>query len=143
MRIFCLPLVIFFRKGLANPQSKLFINHAEFKPKLRDIIDLIHNNGGKVFLAHPYQYKFNDTESFIEELYDNRDFDGIECYYTTFSSNQTEYLLEFANKRKLLISGGSDYHGNNKVNYELGIGAGNLKMDKSILEDWAIEFLDN
>lgn len=95
----------FFRKGLTNPNSKLFINHAQFKPSLREIINQVHDAGGIVFLAHPYQYKFNDTEKFIDEIYDEYDLDGVECFYTTFSNRQSEYLLNFAKGKKLLISG--------------------------------------
>ena len=58
----------FFRKGLANPNSKLFIGHAELNPPLKEIINIVHQAGGIVFLAHPYQYKFNDTEDFLKKI---------------------------------------------------------------------------
>lgn len=132
----------FFRKGLTNPNSKIFINHAEFKPKLKDIIDLIHNNGGKVFLAHPFQYKLENTELFINKLFDEYNLDGIECFYTTFSKGQTEYLINFAKKRNLLISGGSDYHGLNKKRHELGIGNGTLNINKEIINNWNIKYCE-
>lgn len=128
----------FFRKGLTNPKSKLFINHAEFKPPLKEIINLVHHTGGIVFLAHPYQYKFNDTESFLNKIYDENNFDGIECFYTTFSEEQSNYLVEFAKTRNLLISGGSDYHGTNKKKHELGIGRGNLNINRDITAPWPI-----
>lgn len=130
----------FFRKGLTNPNSELFINHAEFKPPLHEIINLVHEAGGIIFLAHPYQYKFKDTEIFLNKIYDEHDFDGVECYYTTFSEKQTKYLLEFAKQRKLLISGGSDYHGLNKKEHNLGTGRGNLNINKEIILDWNIKF---
>ena len=132
----------FFRKGLTNPKSKMYIRAVEFKPPVKEIIDVIHKSGGKAFLAHPFQYKFNDTEEFLNKLYDNNDFDGIECFYTTFSKEQSDYLVEFAKKRNLLISGGSDYHGNNKVNHELGIGNNNLNIDKKIIENWEINYFN-
>ncbi|MCI8444880.1 MAG: PHP domain-containing protein [Bacilli bacterium] len=130
----------FFRKGLTNPASKLFINHAEFKPALSEIIRIVHEAGGIVMLAHPFQYKFTDTESFLDNIYEENDFDGVECFYTTFSRKQTEYLVNFAKKRNLLISGGSDYHGTNKKQHELGIGRGNLAIRKDILTDWKINY---
>ena len=133
----------FFRKGLTNPKSKLFINHAEFKPSLKEIIDIVHNAGGIIFLAHPYQYKFDDTESFLNKIYDENNFDGVECFYTTFSKEQTNYLIDFAKKRNLLISGGSDYHGTNKKNHELGIGRGNLNINKDITKTWSINYYKN
>lgn len=132
----------FFRKGLTNPKSKMYIRAVEFKPSVKEIIDVIHKSGGKAFLAHPFQYKFNDTEEFLNKLYDKNAFDGIECFYTTFSKEQSAYLVEFAKKRKLLISGGSDYHGTNKVNHELGIGNNNLNIDKKIIENWEINYFN-
>lgn len=131
----------FFRKGLTNPTSKLFINHAEFKPSLKEIINLVHEAGGIVFLAHPYQYKFNDTEEFLDKIYDDNDFDGIECFYTTFTKKQSDYLVEFAHKRNLLISGGSDYHGLNKQHHDLGTGNGNLHISQNIISNWDIKYL--
>ncbi len=128
----------FYRKGLTNPKSKLFINHAEFKPSIKEIVNLIHKNGGIAFLAHPYQYKFTDTEKFLDKLYNEVALDGIECFYTTFSEKQTNYLVNFAKERNLLISGGSDYHGTNKENHNLGVGRGNLKISKDIITNYKI-----
>lgn len=130
----------FFRKGLTNPQSKLFIDYTKFKPSLKDIINLVHEAGGIIFLAHPYQYKFNDTEEFLYKIYTENSLDGIECFYTTFSNKQSEYLLNFAKKRNLLISGGSDYHGTNKKQHELGVGRGNLDISRNIISDWNIKY---
>lgn len=130
----------FIRKGLTNPRSKIFINHAEFKPTLKEIINLVHETGGIIFLAHPYQYKFNDTEDFLNKIYDNNNLDGVECFYTTFTKEQSKYLLDFAKKRGLLISGGSDYHGLNKKQHDLGIGGGNLSISKDIISNWNIDY---
>lgn len=128
----------FYRKGLTNPKSKLFINHVEFKPPIKEIVNLIHKNGGIAFLAHPYQYKFTDTEKFLDKIYNEVSLDGIECFYTTFSKDQTNYLVNFAKKKNLLISGGSDYHGTNKENHNLGVGRGNLEISKDIINNYKI-----
>lgn len=100
----------------------------------------MHNAGGIVFLAHPFQYKFNDTEEFLNKLYNEASLDGIECFYTMFSEEQTTYIRDFAKKHNLLISGGSDYHGKNKQNHELGIGRVNLNISKEIVKNWDIVF---
>lgn len=130
----------FIRKGIYNKNSKLFLNHAEFKPKIEDIISIIHLSGGLAFLAHPFQYKFDDTEEFLYKLYNETSLDGIECFYTMFTDEQTEYIKEFAKERNLLFSGGSDYHGKNKRNHELGTGRGNLNINEKILENWNITY---
>lgn len=130
----------FFRKGLTNKNSKLFLNAIEFKPSIEEIINLIHDNGGIALLAHPYQYKFNDTEDFLNKIISESKLDGIECFYTTFSDEQSKYLVEFAKANNLLISGGSDCHGENKINHNLGFGSGNLNIDKDIIKNWCIEY---
>ena len=101
-----------------------------------------HDAGGLVFLAHPYQYKFNDTEEFLNKIYNGNNFDGVECLYTNFSKEQSQYLLGFAQERNLLISGGSDYHGENKRRHDLGRGKGNLDISKDIISNWNVEFFD-
>ena len=49
-------LGVFFRKGLANPESIYFVNRIEFRPKYKEVIDIIHKSGGKAFLIG-YMYK--------------------------------------------------------------------------------------
>ena len=44
---------------------------------------------------------------------------GLECYYSRYTEEEVEFLLEQARKYGLLVSGGSDYHGANK-NIPLG-----------------------
>jgi len=130
----------FYRKGLTNKNSVLFLNKAEFIPSVNEVVNVIHDAGGIAFLAHPYQYKYDDTEEFLEKIYNETILDGIECFYTTFSSKQIEYLVNFAKQRDLLISGGSDYHALNKKNHDLGTGRGNLIINKNIIDNWNINF---
>ena len=40
--------------------------------------------------------------------------DGIECLYTRHSTSVTEHYLMLAEKYGLLVTGGSDCHGENK-----------------------------
>ena len=40
---------------------------------------------------------------------------GLECYYSRYSDSDEEMLVRIAEERGLLISGGSDYHGENKT----------------------------
>ena len=43
-------------------------------------------------------------------------------------------LVELANQHHLMITGGSDFHGTNKPDIELGFGKNNLKIDCEVLE---------
>lgn len=128
---------IFFRKGLANPDSSYFMNNMEFKPKYKEVIDIVHKAGGKAFLAHPFEYKFEDTIGFINDLRKEIELDGIECFHpSSESDNKKDILVEYARKNNLYISGGSDYHGSPKPDIKIGVGKGNLNISKEIIEEW-------
>ncbi len=128
---------VFFRKGLTNPESSYFMNHVEFRPKYKEVIDIIHKAGGKAFLAHPFEYMFEDTIGFINDLRQESELDGIECFHPSSSdANKKDVLVEYARKNNLYMSGGSDYHGCPKPGIEIGIGRGNLNISKEIIEEW-------
>lgn len=128
---------IFFRKGLANPESSYFMNHMEFRPKYKEVIDIIHKAGGKAFLAHPFEYKFDDTIGFINALRQEKELDGIECFHpSSVDDNKKDILVEYARKNNLFISGGSDYHGSPKPDIEIGVGRGNLIISNDIVKEW-------
>ena len=124
---------IFFRKGLANPESSYFMNHIEFRPPYKEVIDIIHKAGGKAFLAHPFEYKFKDTIEFINDLRKEKELDGIECFHPSANQEQRNILVEYAKNNNLYISGGSDYHGSPKPDIEIGVGRGDLSISKEIL----------
>lgn len=130
----------FSRKGLYNPSSSYFLGYDEFCPPIKEIIDLIHQNGGKCFLAHPFIYNLDNLNNFLDHLYQECSLDGIECFYTTLKKEESQFLIDFAKKRNLLMSGGSDYHGKNKIGYELGSGKGNLQIRRNILLPWNVEY---
>ena len=123
---------IFFRKGLANPESSYFMNHIEFRPLYKEVIDIIHKAGGKAFLAHPFEYKFKDTIEFINDLRKEKELDGIECFHPSANQEQRNILVEYAKNNNLYISGGSDYHGSPKPDIEIGVGRGDLSISKEI-----------
>ena len=129
---------IFFRKGLANPESSYFMNHIEFRPPYKEVIDIIHKAGGKAFLAHPFEYKFKDTIEFINDLRKEKELDGIECFHPSANQEQRNILVDYAKNNNLYISGGSDYHGNPKPDIEIGAGRGDLSISEEIL-NWLYE----
>ena len=107
------------------------------KPMYKDVANIIHKAGGLVFLAHPYEYRFEDTIGFIERLKSEIQLDGIECFHPSSEEDySSSILVEYAKKNNLYISGGSDYHGNPKPDIEVGIGRGNLNIPKEIIEEW-------
>lgn len=83
---------------------------------VEEIVDLIHQAGGKAFIAHPHLIK---KKGVVESLL-SMNFDGIECYYSNFPLQEEREWLEIAHKKNLLISGGSDFHGAVKPQIKLG-----------------------
>ena len=128
-------LTCFARNELYNPKSPLYLDMTSIHPPMQDVIDAIHNSGGVAFLAHPYVYSNNIIDS-LDKMLDSCTLDGIECYHSAFTSEQIGYLLNVCCKRKLLICGGSDFHGKIKPGVELGVGKGNLNIPMSICLEW-------
>jgi Sec7-like guanine-nucleotide exchange factor len=83
-----------------------------------------------VFIPHIFEYRENSYK-ILEYILDNYEVDGFECFYTTFTSEQTNEIYKICKERSLYVSGGSDYHGKAKENVFLGIGHGNLKIEYS------------
>ncbi len=131
-------LDIFIRKGLMNPDSEYYTGSNDTpKPLYKDVIDIIHKAGGLAFLAHPFEYRFDDTIGFINELRKEKELDGIECFHPSADSeDKIKSLLEYSKKNDLYISGGSDYHGKKKPDIEIGIGSGNSNIPKEVVEEW-------
>lgn len=130
-------LNVFIRKGLMNPDSEYYTGSDNVpKPMYKDVIDVIHKAGGLAFLAHPFEYRFDDTIGFIDELRKEKELDGIECFHPSANEDEIDVLVEYAKKSNLYISGGSDYHGEPKPDIEIGIGRGSLQITKDIIEQW-------
>lgn len=96
--------------------------------------ELIKGSGGIPVLAHPIQLKKSDDELdiYLEELV-NGGLEGIEIYHSLQSDEYRSKLLKLAAKYKLLVSGGSDYHGPIcKPNVALGSGIDNNTKIKTL-----------
>ena len=128
----------FIRKGLMNPDSEYYTGLSNIpKPMYQDVIDVIHKAGGLAFLAHPFEYRFDDTIGFIDQLRNEKELDGIECFHPSADEDKMGTIVEYAKKHNLYISGGSDYHGYKKPDVEIGVGKGNLHISKEYIEEWA------
>lgn len=131
----------FTRNEYYNPSSPLYVDQSSMHPSLEKAIEMIHESGGLAFLAHTFAYSKKIVDS-LNDIVSNYNLDGLECYYTTFTREQTNYLLEYCNEYNLYKSGGSDFHGINKTNHNLGLGGGSLLIEKELTEDW-IKKMDN
>ena len=60
--------------------------------------------------------------------------DAMEVYYSMFTPEQMTLARQIAEEFGLKISGGSDYHGNNKPHIQMGKGQGYLHISAQLLE---------
>ena len=84
-------------------------------PSIRDAVDAIHADGGLAFLAHPGQQDLFDRIP----RYAESGLDGIEVYHPDHGDTEVRKALALAEDLGLMISGGSDYHGQNGANPSL------------------------
>ena len=118
--------------------DKSYINNCNIGISVEEAIDLIKKYNGLSVLAHPNRY--NDTckhnqmniFDFIKYL-SVRGLDGIECYHESFSEIEIQNFTNIAQRTNLIVTGGSDFHGENKSRIELGIGRGTLDIPNNLL----------
>lgn len=95
--------------------QKCYARGRIFSPK--EAVETIHAAGGLAFLAHPILLK---KRSVIKALLNRYKFDGMECYYGTFSEDQKNKMVQISEHFNILASGGSDFHGTTKAYVKLG-----------------------
>lgn len=93
-----------------------YVSRYKFLPQ--EAIGLIKASGGIAVLAHP---GLIHDQTLVQNLIDGG-VDGLEVYYPQHSEQQIKAYLQLAQENKLLITGGSDYHGpdSNKSHAKLG-----------------------
>jgi predicted metal-dependent phosphoesterase TrpH len=108
-----------------------YVKKEKLKPQ--EAIEAIKKAGGLAILAHPHKYLYLEegSENVFLELKEYG-LDGIEVFHSDHNQIETSMLLEIAKKLDLAISGGSDFHGENKPEICIGVGKGNLKIDDEI-----------
>lgn len=135
--------------GFANNVNEAFIKYlSPAKEKIRgtnkrttyeECIHIIKEANGIPVLAHPKSLELNEKDFLI--LLKNLikcGLMGIEVYHSSHSKEEMDYYLKIANEYNLLISGGSDFHGEQvKPDTMLGTGVNNnLKIKKLSLVDY-------
>lgn len=107
-------------KGFTADYPDCMHYYADYGIRLRQpfesvetVCQIIHEAGGKAVLAHPGDRLPNEKRAFLENLESlhRAGIDGIECYYPSHSDEITALALDFCKKNDLLITAGSDSHG--------------------------------
>jgi predicted metal-dependent phosphoesterase TrpH len=115
-----------------NPDGPYYVERNYITPE--NAIRLISNSGGIPILAHPLLYHYTEPEldklvSYLSSI----GLAGIEAIYTSNTGCDENDIRRLANRYHLLISGGSDFHGENKPHISIGVGRGNLKIPYELL----------
>lgn len=99
-------------------------------------IRLIQDNGGIAVLAHPMLYGLGleQLRLLFSRLRD-AGLDAVEVFYSTNSQEEERLSRQLAKDFNLKLSGGSDFHGSNKPDIQLGCGKGKLKIPYTVLEN--------
>jgi len=103
---------------------------------LEEAIAMIHAAGGVAVLAHP-PFISNDRKV-LETLIDAfvaLGLDGVEAYNSGADNSDIDWMLTVARRRGLIVTGGSDFHGESKGDIVIGHGRGNLRIPYACVDD--------
>tara|TARA_B100001175_G_C19340420_1_gene557159 strand:+ start:13 stop:891 length:879 start_codon:yes stop_codon:yes gene_type:complete len=142
---------IMYKKGYVDSINEAFVKYLGngkvgdsriHQEPIEKLIELSKESKCLIFLAHPHTLMSNknysnnqkwindDFVSYIEKLAD-LGIDGLETNYSSYNSETTSSLSSIAKKLDLLESGGTDYHGENKPNINIGFGYENKPLKTS------------
>lgn len=99
-------------------------------------INLVLQAKGIPVLAHPKylpEKNLPDLEALVVRL-KGLGLKGIEVHYTSHGRAEQEAYGQLADQYQLVVTGGTDFHGANKPDIQLGIGMGTLRVPYSIVE---------
>ena len=91
------------------------------EPSLEEGIRRIREAGGITSIAHPIRLNLSpaDEESLVARMA-GEGLTALEAYHSDHGPADIERYLELARKHGLKVTGGSDFHGDNKPNVKLG-----------------------
>ena len=119
---------ILMRRGIPGTRAEIINRYLEFGVGNRIPAELairaIKSSGGVAIWAHPLggENEIHMNREKLEEklgVLQGIGIEGLECFYSRYDDREIAMLLDIAESRGLLVSGGSDFHGKNK-NVEIG-----------------------
>jgi 3',5'-nucleoside bisphosphate phosphatase len=102
------------------------------EPPFAEAVERIRNVGGVASLAHPVRVK-SDVPGLMPELC-AAGLNAIEAYHSDHSPADVTAYLDLAARHNLLVTGGSDFHGDVKPGIRLGVGDGNLHVPPEVYD---------
>ena len=123
-----------FIETIMNEGCPCYVKKEAISPK--EASDLIREAGGKVVLAHPVSYKYEDsfTDNEILNLVNEMNPDGIETNYIYLEKNgskinESTHWNDFAKQHNLITTMGSDFHKNDGIHSDIGLINEDIKLN--------------
>lgn len=136
-----------FIETIMNEGCPAYVKKETISPK--EASNLIKKAGGKVILAHPVAYKYEDnlTKEDILNLIKEMNADGIESYYIYIDRynnkiDEIDIWNSFAKENNLLITIGSDFHNKDSIHPEIGFKNMDLNIDENVI-NYILENIQN
>jgi len=110
--------------------------HDKFRFKAEEAIHFIQEASGVAVIGHPNTLGANgvsELDALLSQLV-KEGLKGIEVYYPEHSPAEVATYKFLAEKYGLVMTGGTDYHGIEGNNLEVGVGRGNMKLPYSMVE---------
>lgn len=120
-------------KKYVGDHAPCFVPKEQISPF--EAVRLLLDNGAHPVLAHPLLYHLGPSE--LENLVDQLcvcGLQGLEAVYSTNRFSDESAMKQLALRHGLCVTGGSDFHGSNKPDIDLGTGHGNLNIPCSLWE---------
>lgn len=122
-----------FYRTITDPNSEIFVDVTDVFPSIDTVLEGIKQSGGISSLAHIFVYEKHSLD-ILNIILANHKIDAIECFYSQFTKEQSDYLVDICLKGKKLITGGSDFHGENRKEILIGRGKNNnLNIPEKLL----------
>lgn len=135
-----------FIEAIMNEGCPAYVEKKTVTPK--EAAKMIRKAGGKVVLAHPVSYRYEDNLSPQEilEIIREMQADGIESNYIYIDKNQqkideSDFWNQFAQTHHLKTTIGSDFHCKDNLHPEIGLIQENIHLSEPEIHNM-LEFLE-
>lgn len=122
---------------LLGPSCGYYTPPKRFTPE--EMLSIIRDLGAVSVLAHPYLNLDEERLQVFLAKAKGWGLQGMEVRYSTYDEQTTAAAFAMADRFDLLYSGGSDFHGGNKPDIQLGQGRGSL----TVPSNWATKIREN
>jgi predicted metal-dependent phosphoesterase TrpH len=109
----------------------------KYRIRCAQAIELIIQAGGIPVLAHPGLLNIEDEDQFEQLIRNlvNIGLQGLEAYYSEHRPQQIQRYRKVAERYRLLVTGGTDFHGDISPQIKMGSGKGHLHVPYELYRD--------